>query len=56
MRIEDKGRFVRGVIVLCAGIACLIAAIYLHRGARTALTIVPIICGGINLLGSIKKG
>ena len=56
MRIEDKERFVMGVIVLFAGIACLIAAIYLHRGARIALTAVPIICGCCNIIGSIKNG
>lgn len=56
MRIEDKERFVIGIIDLFVGIICLIVGIYLHRGARIALTFVPIICGVISLSQSIKKG
>jgi energy-converting hydrogenase Eha subunit C len=54
MRIKDKTRFVIGVIDLFGGIICLIASIYLHRGAKIALTFVPIICGVISLMRSIE--
>ncbi len=54
MRIKDKARFVIGVIDVLGGIACLIACIYLHRGAKIALTFVPIICGVVSLVHSIE--
>lgn len=54
MRIKDKARFVIGVIDVLGGIACLIACIYLHRGAKIALTFIPIICGVVSLKQSIR--
>jgi hypothetical protein len=54
MRIKDKADFVIGVIDLLVGIACLIACIYLHRGAKIALTFIPIICGVDSLARSIE--
>ena len=54
MRIKDKAYFVIGVIDLLGGIACLIACIYLHRGAKIALTFIPIICGVASLVRSIE--
>lgn len=54
MRIKEKARFVIGVIDVLGGIACLTACIYLHRGAKTALTFVPIICGVVSLKQSIR--
>jgi hypothetical protein len=54
MRIKDKAHFVIGVIDLLGGIACLIACIYLHRGAKIALTFIPIICGVASLARSIE--
>lgn len=54
MRIKDKARFVIGVIDVLGGIACLIACIYLHRGAKIALTFVPIICGVASIVQSIE--
>jgi hypothetical protein len=54
MRIKDKAHFVIGVIDLLGGIACLIACIYLHKGAKIALTFIPIICGVTSLAWSIE--
>ena len=54
MRIKEKTRFAIGVIDVLGGIACLTACIYLHRGAKTALTFVPIICGVVLLKQSIR--
>lgn len=54
MRIKCKARFIIGAIDLLGGVACLITCIYLHRGAKIALTFVPIICGIISLKQSIR--
>ena len=54
MRIKEKARFVIGVIELLGGITCLITCIYLHKGAKIALTFVPIICGIVSLKQSIR--
>jgi len=54
MKIKDKARFIIGVIDVLGGIACLIACIYLHRGAKMALTFIPIICGVGEIVQSIE--
>ena len=54
MRIKEKARFAIGVIDVFGGIACLTACIYLHRGAKIALTFIPIICGVVSLKQSIR--
>ena len=43
-----------GVIDILVGIACLIAGIYLHRGANVVLTFIPISCGVASLVQSIE--
>ena len=54
MRIKYKAHFIMGVIVILVGIACLITDIYLHRGAKVALTFIPISCGVASLVQSIE--
>lgn len=54
MRIKEKTGFAIGIIDVLGGIACLIACIYLHRGAKMVLTFVPIICGTMSLKQSIR--
>ena len=54
MRIIDKARFAIGIIDLVGGTACVIACILLHRGTKTVLAFVPIICGIASLMQSIE--
>lgn len=54
MRIKSKLHFIIGAIDLLGGIACLIACICLHRGAKITLTFIPIICGVAALVQSFE--
>jgi hypothetical protein len=54
MRIKYKAHFITGVIAILVGIACLITAIYLHRGGRIVLTFAPIFFGVVSLVQSIE--
>lgn len=54
MRIKYKAHFIMGVIVILVGIACLITGIYLHKGAKVALTFIPISCGITSIVQSIE--
>lgn len=54
MRIKYKAHFIMGVIVILVGIACLITGIYLHRGVKVALTLIPISCGITSIVQSIE--